>query len=494
MENSFGYFGGIKLVAVAISSRTKAGEINTKDVMDAVSKVCADHVTNQQPSTKDTKPKRKRSDVPKTDVVGQSAVCKINTEPNELVDGESGSVTCYYNNVIDSNCIIFCFYSRSVIINTEPNELVDGESGQVIINTEPNELVDGESGQVIINTEPNKLVDGESGQVIINTEPNELVDGESGQVIINTEPNELVDGESGQVIINTEPNELVDGESGQVIINTEPNELVDGESGQVIINTEPNKLVDGESGSVTCYYNNWTPGFNGGASQSFIVQHSTDDKIWVNSSTIPDGTNNGRVDYCIEGLEPDTSYYIRVIASNKYGESMTASFLGFNKSADCSKNINCGDTNDINTVYSSGYNNVLGAGIGIGVGISIAIAVMVATAIFIYRYWSGKRKKVEENYAGINTTTRSDDTQTYQELDTVNNTARIQSDNSSNVDRNDANIDDIRPYANLDDTQTYQELDTVNNTASIQSDNSSNVDRNEANIDDIRPYANLGKS
>ncbi|ESO94654.1 hypothetical protein LOTGIDRAFT_176711, partial [Lottia gigantea] len=127
---------------------------------------------------------------------------------------------------------------------------------QVIINTEPNELVDGESGQVIINTEPNELVDGESGQVIINTEPNKLVDGESGQVIINTEPNELVDGESGQVIINTEPNELVDGESGQVIINTEPNELVDGESGQVIINTEPNELVDGESGSVTCSYNN----------------------------------------------------------------------------------------------------------------------------------------------------------------------------------------------------------------------------------------------
>ncbi|ESO96668.1 hypothetical protein LOTGIDRAFT_174745 [Lottia gigantea] len=126
-------------------------------------------------------------------------------------------------------------------------------------------------------------------------------------------------------------------------------------------------------------------------------------------------------------------------------QTILASFLGFNKSADCSKNINSGDTNDINT----SYNNGLGAGIGIGVGISIAIAVMVATAIFIYRYWSGKRKKVEENYAGINTTTRSDDTQTYQELNTVNNTARIQSDNSSNVDRNEANIDDIRPYANL---------------------------------------------
>ncbi|ESO94930.1 hypothetical protein LOTGIDRAFT_175269 [Lottia gigantea] len=62
------------LVAVAISSITKAGKINAKDVMDAVSKVCADHVTNQQPPNKDTKPKRKRSstDVPKTDVVGQS--------------------------------------------------------------------------------------------------------------------------------------------------------------------------------------------------------------------------------------------------------------------------------------------------------------------------------------------------------------------------------------------------------------------------------------
>ncbi|ESO97130.1 hypothetical protein LOTGIDRAFT_174589 [Lottia gigantea] len=76
-----------KLVAVAISSRTKAGEINPKDVMDAVSKVCADHVTNQQPSTKDTKPKRKRSStaVPKTDVVGQSV--EINPHPKLLLRG-----------------------------------------------------------------------------------------------------------------------------------------------------------------------------------------------------------------------------------------------------------------------------------------------------------------------------------------------------------------------------------------------------------------------
>ncbi|ESO98100.1 hypothetical protein LOTGIDRAFT_174356 [Lottia gigantea] len=104
---------------------------------------------------------------------------------------------------------------------------------------------------------------------------------------------------------------------------TNDDELSNSLQFQLISETVPDSPQDvrllNETSDTICI--EWIPGFNGGAPKSYIVQHSTDDKTWINSPAIPDSTNNGRVDYCIEGLEPDTSYYIRVIASNKYGES-----------------------------------------------------------------------------------------------------------------------------------------------------------------------------
>ncbi|ESO99881.1 hypothetical protein LOTGIDRAFT_158037 [Lottia gigantea] len=230
----------------------------------------------------------------------------------------------------------------------------------------------------------------------------------------------------------------------------------------------------------------WTPGFNGGALWSFIVQHSTDDKTWVNSSTIPDGSNNGRVDYCIEGLEPDTSYYIRVIASNKYGESLISTLFerGHPKTA---PRQGSGFTND----YNSGYNSGIGAGIGIGLSLAIALVVMVIMSIYIYRYWTGKRQKSDQTYDSFNTRTRADDTQTYQELDTIPNTNSPQTNDMVHYNNTEVNQrrrgEYVTPYyANLrsqtrDDTQTYQELDTIPNTNSPQTNYMVHYNNTEAN-------------
>ncbi|XP_055958690.1 hemicentin-1 isoform X1 [Patella vulgata] len=61
----------------------------------------------------------------------------------------------------------------------------------------------------------------------------------------------------------------------------------------------------------------WTPGFNGGDQQEFIVQHSIDNKTWTSSTPLAES----KPDYCIKNLQADTPYYIRVIARNKYGDS-----------------------------------------------------------------------------------------------------------------------------------------------------------------------------
>ncbi|ESO98103.1 hypothetical protein LOTGIDRAFT_239093, partial [Lottia gigantea] len=185
--------------------------------------------------------------------------------------------------------------------------------------------------------------------------------------------------------------------------------------------------------------------FNGAASQSFIVQHSTDDKTWVNSSTIPDGTNNGRVDYCIEGLEPDTSYYIRVIASNKYGESK----IGRLSQSELPKTAPRRDGGNGCDVCDDRF----GAGIGTGLGIAVAIHAVVVIGVFQYKYRQGKRKEPDQTY-DIVTPRSTADGQTYQELNTVHNTVTPQASDAAQyynlrAGQTTTDLDDTRPYANL---------------------------------------------
>ncbi|XP_055954530.1 contactin-2-like [Patella vulgata] len=63
------------------------------------------------------------------------------------------------------------------------------------------------------------------------------------------------------------------------------------------------------------------PGFDGGDSQRFIFEYSVDNGTWV-TAPIVELTKEGDVlNRCIENLIPDSDYYVRVIASNKFGSS-----------------------------------------------------------------------------------------------------------------------------------------------------------------------------
>ncbi|ESO98105.1 hypothetical protein LOTGIDRAFT_239094 [Lottia gigantea] len=201
----------------------------------------------------------------------------------------------------------------------------------------------------------------------------------------------------------------------------------------------------------------WTPGFNGGASQSFIVQHSTDDKTWVNSSTILDDTNNGRVDYCIEGLEPDTSYYIRVIASNKYGESLIGILSQSEPPKTASRQGKMYETmkNSIPTLFITLSQNMSSNEfdvVGLDIGIVLAILAAVVVGVILYKWRQGKGKE-EETYDSIDPRIRADG-QTYQELNTVHNTVTPQASDAARyynlrAGQTTTDLDDTRPYANL---------------------------------------------
>ncbi|XP_055954843.1 B-cell receptor CD22 [Patella vulgata] len=63
------------------------------------------------------------------------------------------------------------------------------------------------------------------------------------------------------------------------------------------------------------------PGFDGGDTQKFIFEHSVDNKTWTFTPTVELTKEGDVLNGCIENLNPDTEYFVRVIASNRYGSS-----------------------------------------------------------------------------------------------------------------------------------------------------------------------------
>ncbi|XP_050391161.2 neural cell adhesion molecule 1 [Patella vulgata] len=63
------------------------------------------------------------------------------------------------------------------------------------------------------------------------------------------------------------------------------------------------------------------PGFDGGDTQEFIFEDSVDNTTWITSSTVTLTSEGDVLNGCIENLNPDTAYFVRVIASNKFGSS-----------------------------------------------------------------------------------------------------------------------------------------------------------------------------
>ena len=65
---------------------------------------------------------------------------------------------------------------------------------------------------------------------------------------------------------------------------------------------------------------NWTPGSDGGRPlETWTIEISKDALTWENRGTFPASLRT----YDIDGLEPDTSYYVRIWVTNKIGSSRT---------------------------------------------------------------------------------------------------------------------------------------------------------------------------
>ncbi|XP_071094641.1 nephrin-like [Haliotis cracherodii] len=65
----------------------------------------------------------------------------------------------------------------------------------------------------------------------------------------------------------------------------------------------------------------WKKEFNGGATQTFTVEYSTDEEDWKTAGSHEETGRGNYVTSVIRDLNPDTLYYVRVVASNKFGSS-----------------------------------------------------------------------------------------------------------------------------------------------------------------------------
>ncbi|XP_071094627.1 contactin-5-like [Haliotis cracherodii] len=65
----------------------------------------------------------------------------------------------------------------------------------------------------------------------------------------------------------------------------------------------------------------WKEEFNGGATQTFTVEYSTDEEDWKTAGTYEETGRGNYVTSVVRDLNPGTVYYVRVAASNKFGSS-----------------------------------------------------------------------------------------------------------------------------------------------------------------------------
>lgn len=70
----------------------------------------------------------------------------------------------------------------------------------------------------------------------------------------------------------------------------------------------------------------WMPGFDGGLSQSFIIQYRKLDDHWKNTTRIPD-EHTEKINYTVNQLAGDTIYEIQMFAENALGCSNSSSVV-----------------------------------------------------------------------------------------------------------------------------------------------------------------------
>ncbi|XP_046543335.1 hemicentin-1-like isoform X2 [Haliotis rubra] len=84
-------------------------------------------------------------------------------------------------------------------------------------------------------------------------------------------------------------------------------------------NTPTNVSVSPE-GPFTLHVS-WKEEFNGGATQTFAVEYSTDEKDWKTAGSHTETGSGNYMTSVINDLNSDTLYYVRVVARNKFGNS-----------------------------------------------------------------------------------------------------------------------------------------------------------------------------
>ncbi|XP_055954852.1 synaptogenesis protein syg-2-like [Patella vulgata] len=118
------------------------------------------------------------------------------------------------------------------------------------------------------------------------------------------------------------------------------------------------------------------PGFDGGDSQTFIFEYSADNKTWMNATTVK-LTNEGDVlNGCIENLNPDTQYFVRVTASNRFGSS---------------KPVHLVTTQALKT--SAAPEDHSESNVGLIVGVVIVILVIIITVIIVIIFIRRRRQR-----------------------------------------------------------------------------------------------------
>ena len=84
----------------------------------------------------------------------------------------------------------------------------------------------------------------------------------------------------------------------------------------------------------------WVAGYHGGASQTFVIQTSSDLVTWRNKS-VNGGLTESTVPIpnTLSGLSASTLYHLKMYAYNKEGSSQFTEILNFYTSADIGKKV-----------------------------------------------------------------------------------------------------------------------------------------------------------
>ncbi|XP_046558353.1 synaptogenesis protein syg-2-like [Haliotis rubra] len=174
----------------------------------------------------------------------------------------------------------------------------------------------------------------------------------------------------------------------------------------------------------------WKEEFNGGATQTFTVEYSTDEETWKTAGSHTETGSGNYLTSAINDLNSDTLYYVRVVARNEFGSSSyTEHVTGLTEK----------------TVIPPASS--LPSGLIAGMTVSVVLVVVIVVVVVVM--------------------TRKG----YRCIFILQKTGSTDAQNASQIPENrgdQVHFQDVNPYSGLqdraDDKQTYTELKNYENT------------------------------